>query len=242
MHSYLAPTGTSALTPVRLQRAQGFLVQLGAHLGFPSTTLATAQSLFHLYTALHPPISYHHLAIASLLLSNKLNDTLKKLVEIVNTANTLIEQLTPEQPKLVLEHVKPQLIAIERLLLQSISFNFNLFVPAVDLYSCIIRLGRSMGASKSSCFLAHLIGIDSQRTGVALSYPTHTIACASLYLGAFLEGKHPLSREWRTGEETALDKQVAVELPPFEPGWAERYESDMGDIEGVLLFPVLPPY
>ncbi|BGP38181.1 RNA polymerase II C-terminal domain kinase beta subunit [Rhodotorula kratochvilovae] len=115
------------------QLACGFLERVGGRLGFPRRTIATAQKLFHRFH-LHFPLTdfaYQDVSLATLLVASKLEDTLKKLREIQIAAwqvTNLLEGGTGmgEGDAAAQEAHRPHLIGIERLVLQTICFNFNL--------------------------------------------------------------------------------------------------------------------
>ncbi|KPV76094.1 uncharacterized protein RHOBADRAFT_49612 [Rhodotorula graminis WP1] len=115
------------------QLACGFIERVAARLGFPRRTIATAQKLyhrFHLHFSL-TDFAYQDVSLATLLVASKLEDTLKKLREIQIAAyqvSNLLEGgngMGEGDPNAQEAH-RPHLIGIERLVLQTISFNFNL--------------------------------------------------------------------------------------------------------------------
>ncbi|KAI5480324.1 C-type cyclin [Pseudohyphozyma bogoriensis] len=219
------------------QLACGFIERVGARLGFPRRTIATAQTLYHRFHLHYPhkDYPYHDVSVAAILVASKLEDTLKKLREIQIAAWQISNILdggpgTGEGDLNMQEAHKPILIAIEGKILQTICFNFNLHrSPLVlpssssspdlsvalsprDVFAWTLRIAQALGATKSYTYLAHLLAIDSHRTLAHLSYPPHTIACACLYLAGF----------------------ISVEVgPKFRDGWSERFESEMEDIEEI---------
>ncbi|GAA6058448.1 hypothetical protein JCM3770_005083 [Rhodotorula araucariae] len=115
------------------QLASGFIERVAARLGFPRRTIATAQQLYHRFH-LHFPLTdfaYQDVSLATLLVASKLEDTLKKLREIQIAAWQVSNLLDGgsgigEGDLAAQEAHRPHLIGIERLVLQTISFNFNL--------------------------------------------------------------------------------------------------------------------
>ncbi|GAA5914114.1 hypothetical protein JCM8208_005147 [Rhodotorula glutinis] len=115
------------------QLACGFIERVAARLGFPRRTIATAQKLyhrFHLHFSL-TDFAYQDVSLATLLVASKLEDTLKKLREIQIAAYQVSNLLEGgngmgEGDPAAQEAHRPHLIGIERLVLQTISFNFNL--------------------------------------------------------------------------------------------------------------------
>ncbi|GJN88349.1 hypothetical protein Rhopal_001314-T1 [Rhodotorula paludigena] len=115
------------------QLACGFIERVANRLGFPRRTIATAQDLyhrFHLHFALNE-FAYQDVSLSALLVASKLEDTLKKLREIQIAAWQVTNLLEGgngmgEGDVAVQEAHRPHLIGIERLILQTICFNFNL--------------------------------------------------------------------------------------------------------------------
>ncbi|GAA5983186.1 hypothetical protein JCM5350_007911 [Sporobolomyces pararoseus] len=115
------------------QLACGYIERVGQRIGFPRRTIATAQSLYHRFH-LHFPLrdfAYQDVSLAAILVASKLEDTLKKLRDIqiagYQIAN-IMEGGTgqSEGDPAAQEAHRPQLIGIERLILQTICFNFTL--------------------------------------------------------------------------------------------------------------------
>ncbi|GAA5947409.1 hypothetical protein JCM3765_001665 [Sporobolomyces pararoseus] len=115
------------------QLACGYIERVGQRIGFPRRTIATAQSLYHRFH-LHFPLrdfAYQDVSLAAILVASKLEDTLKKLRDIqiagYQVAN-IMEGGTgqSEGDPAAQEAHRPQLIGIERLILQTICFNFTL--------------------------------------------------------------------------------------------------------------------
>lgn len=69
----------------RRAQACGLIQSLGSRIGFPQRTMATAQLVYHRFHLFYPPAEFklQEVALASLALSAKLNDTPKKMRELV---------------------------------------------------------------------------------------------------------------------------------------------------------------
>lgn len=136
----------------------------------------------------------------------------------------------------VLDAQKNHLIGIERILLETICFNFHLrqsldadsSETASDVFTHVMRIGRARGASRSFVYLAHLLAIDIHRTYIPLSYPAHALACAMLYLSSYLNVEHIHAWQWRADESPA----PVSDLPTFEPGWASTFSVTDDVIDG----------
>ncbi|KAM0753810.1 cyclin-like protein [Meredithblackwellia eburnea MCA 4105] len=300
-YAHLVSQHQNSVSDNRIQHqrnlATGYIDRVAQRLGFPRRTIATAQSLYHRFH-LHfnlKDFNYQDVSLATILVASKLEDTLKKLRDIQIAAWQVTNLLeggagTGEGDVTAQENHRPHLIAIERLVLQTICFNFNLhrsLTPSPeeleqksvetldqpsdsteepqrkrrrigapvdqtivvaptgrDVFSWVIRIARSLAASKTYTFLSHLLAIDLYRTPSPLSYPPHTLAASCVYLASFLTASHPNGLEWRGEEVTALAR---METPRFDTGWCQEFESTEEDIDEIchsllnLLSQLCPP-
>ncbi|BGP14100.1 hypothetical protein JCM10213_002397 [Rhodosporidiobolus nylandii] len=162
-----APAGRKVMSEHRIdtyrQLACGFIERVGGRLGFPRRTIATAQKLYHRFH-LHFPLNdfaYQDVSLSALLVASKLEDTLKKLRDIQIAAWQVLNMMDGGEGRgegdlSAQEAHRPHLIGIERLILQTISFNFNLH--------------RSLSPSSSSSSLSSL----SSEALLALATPPPT--------------------------------------------------------------------
>ncbi|KAF7365228.1 CTD kinase subunit beta [Mycena venus] len=189
------------------QKACAFLETLGARIGFPRRTIATAQNLYHRFHLFFPrkDFSYVDVSLASMYVSTKMHDTLKKPRELLAVSYAIrfpelvakskhpggeIDVDTMDQQ--VVERDRQHVLAIERLLLETICFNFTSRMP----FPYVIKLGKAFGASKKLTKLAWRLTIDCHRTLVPIQYPPHIVALANLYVAALLSSfEQPVVRE-----------------------------------------------
>ncbi|PCH40239.1 cyclin-like protein [Wolfiporia cocos MD-104 SS10] len=219
------------------QQACGFVEAVGARIGFPRKTIATAQNLYHRFHLFFPrkDFSYHDVCLASLYVSSKMHDTLKKPREIIMISYMVrFPELAAKSKSIAgeidmdpatVEHDRQRLLAVERLILELVCFNFTSRLP----FSYVIKLGRALGASKSLTKLAWRLTVDSYRTLVNLQYPPHVVALGCIYLAALLS-----SFEQSVTEpiETKSAHQIAEMLR--KPGWWEsRYQAVVEDLEEI---------
>ncbi|GAA5919945.1 hypothetical protein JCM1841_000061 [Sporobolomyces salmonicolor] len=233
------------------QLACGYIERVANRLGFPRRTIATAQTLYHRFH-LHFPLrdfAYQDVSLSALLVASKLQDTLKKLREIQIAAwqvTNILEGGTGlgEGDQAAQEQHRPHLIGIERLILQTICFNFNLHralapssseldtgalyalaTPAPsptsrDTFTHLVRLSHLLPASqpamKAFTYLAFLLATDLHRTLLPLSYPPHTCAAACLWLAGFL-----------------FVPEGGGAPPPIAEGWADECESTEEDLDDI---------
>ncbi|GAA5904038.1 Ctk2p [Sporobolomyces salmoneus] len=255
------------------QLACGYIERVGQRIGFPRRTIATAQSLYHRFH-LHFPLrdfAYQDVSLSAILVASKLEDTLKKLRDIQITGFQIANMMEggtgqSEGDSSAQEAHRPQLIGIERLILQTICFNFTLHrsltsssdslstfstpellsmtsVPtSKDLFSHLLRLSTLLPLpneeAKSFTYLAFLLATDLFRTLKPLSYPPHTCAAACLRLTYFLYYSN-----------ASNEPQEPILLGPDQVGleWSEKCESRDQDLDEIaqtllnLLIALCPP-
>ncbi|KAJ1303328.1 hypothetical protein OPQ81_011524 [Rhizoctonia solani] len=180
------------------QQSCTFIDAVGVRSGFPRRTIATAQNLyhrFHLFFSMKD-FDFFDVTMACLYVSTKLHDTLKKPRDILMAAYCIRMPELAAKSKTgtdvdidptILEADRHRLIAIERLILETICFNFRVRLP----FAYVIKICREFHASKELTKLAWRLSIDSNRTLIGLQYPPHTIALGCIYLAALLMSADP---------------------------------------------------
>ncbi|KAF8449066.1 cyclin-like protein [Boletus edulis BED1] len=176
------------------QQACGFLEVVGAKIGFPRRTIATAQNLYHRFYLFFPrkDFNYYDVTLAALYVSTKMHDTLKKPREILMVSYAVrFPELAAKSKTLggevdmdpmTVEHDRQRLLAVERLILETICFNFTSKMS----FPYVFKIGRKLGASKLLIKFAWRLMIDSHRTLVPIMYPPNTVALGCLYTSALL--------------------------------------------------------
>lgn len=140
-----------------------------------------------------------------------------------------------EPDAMAIEAERPKLVGIERLLLETVCFDFGLGRQAggKDVFGYVVAIGRHLRSSSSLIHLAFRLAIDSHRTLVGLTYPPHIIALGCLYLASIFDLSHSqASLTISTSGDQQVDSQQVE--PRFEAGWADAFEVELDDIEGIL--------
>ncbi|KAJ7505238.1 cyclin-like protein [Mycena galericulata] len=199
------------------QNACAFLEGLGARIGFPRRTIATAQNLYNRFHLFFPrkDFSYVDVSLASLYVSTKMHDTLKKPRELLAVSYAIrfpdlvakskhpggeIDLDAMDQQ--VVERDRQRLLAIERLLLETICFQFYI-ADAVSLPT------------------AHLYRYNSRHTLWPL---------AGLYVAALLSSfGQPITQE-ESGTRTAHE---IAEILGKNGDWERKYQAQVDDLEGI---------
>ncbi|GAC94862.1 hypothetical protein PHSY_002435 [Pseudozyma hubeiensis SY62] len=110
----------------------------------------------------------------------------------------------------IIETDRKRLLALEKLILESLCFNFH--SNANVALKMVIKLGRRCGMSKSFIRTAWKVAADMFRTSAPMQYPPNVIAVAAMYAAALLA--RPPSRTTATAgqERTHEDDAVVVFL------------------------------
>lgn len=219
------------------QQACGFIEAVGSKIGFPRKTLATAQNLYHRFHLFFPrkDFNYYDVTLAALYVSTKMHDTLKKPREILMVSYAVRFPELAAKSKSVggevdmdpatAENDRQRLLAVERLILETICFNFTSKMP----FSYVIKIGRKLKASKKLIKCAWRLTIDSHRTLVPIMYPPNTVALGCLYTASLLTTLEPPPSPL---VEAQLDSRVATILK--EKGdWERTYMAEAEDLEEI---------
>ncbi|KAI0714023.1 cyclin-like protein [Cerioporus squamosus] len=220
------------------QQACGFIEAIGADIGFPRKTIATAQNLYHRFHLFFPrkDFAYHDVCIAALFVSCKIHDTLKKTRDVLIASYAVRFPERAAKAKAMggeididpnqMEHDRQRLLAIERLIVETICFNFNTRLP----FPYVIKISRAFGASKKVSKLAYRLAIDSFRTLLNLQYPPHVVALGCLYLAALLSSFERGTTPEQPGHNSA--HQIAATLSKSGE-WGRQFQAHIGDIEEI---------
>ncbi|EJF61099.1 cyclin-like protein [Dichomitus squalens] len=220
------------------QQACGFIETVGSDIGFPRKTIATAQNLYHRFHLFFPrkDFAYHDVCLAALFVSCKIHDTLKKTRDVlVASYGARFPERAAKAKAMggeididpnVMEQDRQRLLAIERLVVETICFNFNARLP----FPYVIKISRAFGATRKLAKLAYRLATDSFRTLVNLQYPPHVVALGCLYLAALLSSFERGTSPERPGHNTA--HQIAATLSASGE-WGRQFQAHIEDIEEI---------
>ncbi|KAF9444338.1 cyclin-like protein [Macrolepiota fuliginosa MF-IS2] len=251
-HPYFPPTDVDYLSSSqrgRLSHSQeekarqtacGFLEIVGARIGFPRRTIATAQTLFHRFHLFFPrkDFNYVDVSLAALYVSTKMHDTLKKPRELLAVSYAVrysdlaakskhpggeidLDSMDPQ----MVENDRQRLLAVERLILETICFNFTCRLP----FPYVIKIGRALGATKSLAKLGWRLATDCHRTLLPLQYPPHTLALGSLSLACLLS-------TFEQAPSDSPDRVAAEEIMKRlqkKGDWERKFQSQVEDLEDI---------
>ncbi|KAF9275155.1 hypothetical protein BGZ88_002504 [Linnemannia elongata] len=164
------------------------IAAIGKRIGFPQHTISTAQLLLHRFFMFNSvQDTGNEVVMACLFVSSKVEDTIKKLKDIMiatyifrhpNATDWDTESKEGEEQR-------KRVLLYEKMVLESICFDFRIIHP----YNYIIKFVKIMQGSKQLARQAWDIAKDSYKIGVCLEYPPHTIAAGSIYLASKLLGE-----------------------------------------------------
>ncbi|CAG8512727.1 7542_t:CDS:2 [Ambispora leptoticha] len=165
-----------------------FINTVGRKLGFPQSTICTAQVLYNRFFLFHSTKEYppSDISSACLFAAMKFEETHKKLKDIVAAVQSIRYPNSSEPNDQLVEEQRKKMVGYERLILESICFDFKVQDP----YKYIIKFTKKLGGQKVIAEKAWKICNESYKTTMCLRFPPHTIAASSIYLAAhFLDKK-----------------------------------------------------
>ncbi|EIW79195.1 cyclin-like protein [Coniophora puteana RWD-64-598 SS2] len=220
------------------QQACGFIELVGTKIGFPRKTIATAQSLYHRFHLFFPrkDFHFHDVSLAAIYVSSKMHDTLKKPREILMSSYLVRFPEVAARSKSIggdvdmdpqtVEQDRQRLLAVERLILETICFNFTSRMA----FPYVIKLGRTLNASKALIKLAWRLSVDVHRTLVPIQYPPHVVALGAIYTAALLACMDVFAPE--RPQPTATDRKIASMLQRPGP-WEDNYMTHAKDLDEI---------
>ncbi|KAI0789796.1 cyclin-like protein [Abortiporus biennis] len=216
-------------------QACGFIEAVGAKIGFPRKTIATAQNLYHRFHLFFPrkDFSYYDVTMAALYVSTKLHDTLKKPREILMVAYGVRNPELVAKSKVAgeldvdpnkVEQDRQRLLGVERLILETICFNFKGRMP----FPYVIKFGHSLQATKRLTKMAWRLASDSFWTVINLEYPPHVVALACIYLAALL------STLDQTADSPNFETNQRIAMTLGNHGaWEHQFKANVSDLEEI---------
>ncbi|KAF9284854.1 RNA polymerase II C-terminal domain kinase beta subunit [Mortierella antarctica] len=199
------------------------IAAIGKKIGFPQHTISTAQLLLHRFFMFHSvQDSGNEVVMACLFVSCKVEDTIKKLKDIMiatyyyrhpNATDWDSESKEGDEQR-------KRVLAYEKMVLESICFDFRIIHP----YKYVIKFTKMLNASKNVARQAWNIARDSYKIGVCLEYPPHTIAAGSIYLASKLL-EEPLKERIYGEPWMKVLKVRSVDLEGRSEDQKERYTS-----------------
>ncbi|KAK2592731.1 RNA polymerase II C-terminal domain kinase beta subunit [Conoideocrella luteorostrata] len=177
----------------RLQGVQ-LLDNVREHLQLPVRTFDTACTYFHKFRLNFRDAEYNYqdAALASLFVACKVEDTIKKSRDILIAAYMVKnpDKTVPPDDK-VFESSGKIIIGLERLILETIGFDFRTRYPQKLLVKVVRRiLGKSSANSHDFFATAYIMCTDLYKTFIPIKRTTFAMVMAVVELTARLRGEH----------------------------------------------------
>ncbi|KAG9253803.1 uncharacterized protein F5Z01DRAFT_743570 [Emericellopsis atlantica] len=184
-----------------IHRLQGvsLLNSVRTHLQLPVRTFATSCIYFHRFrlSFRDADYSYQDAAMASLFVACKVEDTIKKSREILAAAHNIKNPDKPLAPDdKVFEGPSKVIIGLERLILETIGFDFRTRYPQKLLVKTIRHvLARDDPTGQPFFATAYAMSIDMYKTFIPIKRTTFSMVMAIVELTARLLGGDPATVE-----------------------------------------------
>ncbi|KJZ77083.1 hypothetical protein HIM_03404 [Hirsutella minnesotensis 3608] len=177
----------------RLQGVQ-LIDNVREHLLLPVRTFDTACTYYHKFRLNFRDSEYNYqdAALASLFVACKVEDTIKKSRDILAAAYNVKNPDKPAAPDdKVFESPGKVIIGLERLILETIGFDFRTRYPQKLLVKVVRSiLGKSAAGSRAFFATAYAMCIDMYKTFVPIKRTTLSMVMAVVELTARLRGEH----------------------------------------------------
>ncbi|KAG2185933.1 hypothetical protein INT43_002371 [Umbelopsis isabellina] len=167
-----------------------FIQTVGKKLGFPQTTISTAQALYHRFYLFYSIRTYspNDISITAIYVASKIEETIKKLRDIFVVIHSVkhpeSKELDPEQ---VSEERRRRIIGYEKLMLETLCFDFQIRHP----YEVMVKFVKYINVhqdidGREVARKAYMLLVDSYKTPLCLEYPAHSIAAGAIWLADLL--------------------------------------------------------
>lgn len=204
------------------------LIKIVQILKFPIKDLNTAMIYFQRYYLFNPfnssLSSSINVALTCLFMACKIEDTFKKLRDIILASNNKYQgnsnnfgsnniTLSTEDERKLEEHRKI-ILSIEKNLLKAINFDFRTY----HIEEILIMICKDLNLSLKLSHLAYVIMIDSLQTEIALRVPPHSIAISCVVLASkFTDEKQifPLDSKNKYKSDRNLVNESLFEILSF---------------------------
>ncbi|KYK61314.1 C-type cyclin [Drechmeria coniospora] len=165
------------------------------HLQLPVRTFDTACTYFHKFRLNFRDAEYNYqdAALASLFVACKVDDTIKKSRDILAAAYNIKNPDKPLPPDdKIFESPGKVIIGLERLILETIGFDFRTRYPQKLLVKVVRRLlGRSSAQARAFFAAAYAMCIDMYKSFIPIKRTTFTMVMAVVELTARMRASMP---------------------------------------------------
>ncbi|OON14081.1 cyclin domain protein [Opisthorchis viverrini] len=212
-----------------------FLFDVSSKLNLRYDTCATAIVFFHRFYMFHSFKAFPRYVTASccLMLAGKVEETPKKVRDIVKTARLLLPEAIFEQFG---SDPREEVMAYERVLLKTIKFDLQVSHPYSYLLQFVKRIKGNQEKLKELVQMSWSFINDSLATTLCLQWEPEIVACAVLYLATRMskytiedwEGRQPGLRWWESfveGMSTEVMEDICHKILDLYPADGSVQES-----------------
>ncbi|KAJ2510432.1 RNA polymerase II C-terminal domain kinase beta subunit [Coemansia sp. RSA 1939] len=174
-----------------------FIKEIARKMGFPARTASTAQLLVYRTYIYRPTtrIGSTDLATGCLLVSSKMEETIKKLRDIIAYSYVLLSkpQSSQSDPKQVassvIDKMRPNVMNAEQLILEAIGYDFR----TSHTHLLFVKLAKMAGLTRESAVATSgwAILLDAYFTTLPIQYPSTVISAGSLVLAWCINADEP---------------------------------------------------
>ncbi|KAJ2215531.1 RNA polymerase II C-terminal domain kinase beta subunit [Coemansia sp. RSA 487] len=163
-----------------------FIKEISRKLGFPARTASTAQLLVYRTYIYRPStrIGSTDMATACLFVASKMEETIKKLRDIIAHSYVILSKPQSSDPKqvpsAVVDKMRPSIMNAEQLILEAIGYDFR----TSHTHLLFVKLAKMAGLERKSgiAALGWAILSDAYFTTLPVQYPSAVISAGSLCL------------------------------------------------------------
>ncbi|KAJ3341347.1 RNA polymerase II C-terminal domain kinase beta subunit [Gonapodya sp. JEL0774] len=219
--------------------AMDSIEKLARRLRLPWRTHATAKTIWNRFYASHPltlnEVSPLDVAQVCLFVACKIEETMKKMKEIILEFGKMEGREFDENDA---DRLKPQYVNLERVVLETLGFDFRIFHPQKFVVKFCARLADQYSDPiydwESIARMAWLIGSESYKSPASLIYPAHVIACSCIALSTRIHDR-PLPPR---ADHPPSTSTTATPHPPHPPRiWCCQFfcgPEEMAECERVV--------
>ncbi|KAI9312241.1 cyclin-like protein [Dichotomocladium elegans] len=181
--------GPSSKEPSARIASCKFIQQLCRKVGFPESTMSTAQALYHRFYLFYSIREYppQEVSIACTFVASKIEETSKSLKDILVAVHSVRYPTSVElDPEQVSEERRRRIIGYEKLLMETICFDFQQPHPYEYVVKFVkwIQQARQDLDGKQLARKAYHLAVESYQTALCVEYPAHTIAAGCILLAS----------------------------------------------------------
>ncbi|CAH8496741.1 unnamed protein product [Schistosoma rodhaini] len=215
-----------------------FLSAVSTKLNLRYDTCATAIVFFHRFYMFHSFKAFPRYVTAAccLMLAGKVEETPKKVRDIVKTARSLLSDADFEQFG---NDPREEVMAFERVLLKTIKFDLQVSHPYSYLLQFAKRIKGNQEKLKELVQMSWSFINDSLATTLCLQWEPEIVACAVLYLATRMskftiedwEGRQPGQRWWECfveGMSTEVMEDICHKILDLYPADGNTGDEQVG--------------